>query len=79
MDKIYVLKKDKIIKGPYTIKELKAKGVRENDSIWYEGLKDWTSIKDLPHLHEALLIEEDTTKAKKNFLANLFPFFKRKS
>ncbi|MFY7898854.1 MAG: GYF domain-containing protein [Chitinophagaceae bacterium] len=78
MDKIYVLKKDKIIKGPYTLKELIAKGVKENDAIWYEGLKDWTPILELSHLHAAIDAPEETIPEKKFFLSRIFSAIKRK-
>ncbi len=44
MKKIYILKKYKIIRGPYTIDHLKKVGIKEYDMIWYEGLSDWTPV-----------------------------------
>ena len=52
MDKIYILKKNKLIRGPYTYDALKIRGIKQEDKIWYEGLKDWTPVTGLDEFKE---------------------------
>jgi hypothetical protein len=47
MEKIYLLKKDKIMLGPYSVEKLKEKNLKASDLIWYEGLPDWTPAGNL--------------------------------
>ena len=44
MDKIYILKKQKIIHGPYSLERVKERGLKYTDMVWYEGLEDWTPV-----------------------------------
>jgi hypothetical protein len=41
MEKIYILKHDKVMLGPFTLESLKEKNLKPSDLIWYEGLTDW--------------------------------------
>jgi hypothetical protein len=47
MEKIYILRKHKVIRGPYTFEKIKERGLRYNDMIWYDGLSDWTPVDQL--------------------------------
>lgn len=71
MNKIYVLKKKVIIRGPYTTETLSKRGLRETDLIWYEGLKDWTLPKEIDHLKNSIRYisndSKDTTLVEKIF------------
>ena len=64
MNKIYILKKHKLIKGPYKLEYLEKTGLKDTDLVWYEGLADWTCAKDIdlfasiPIIHTKILIEE---------------------
>ena len=55
---IYILKKNKIISGPYTIEALQKRGVKDTDMIWFAGITDWVSVDevdfltDIPRLFE---------------------------
>ena len=47
MEKIYLMKKDKVMLGPYTLEKLKEKQLKTSDLVWYEGLADWTPVGNL--------------------------------
>ena len=47
MEKVYLLKKDKVMLGPFTLEKLKEKELKSSDLIWYEGLADWTPAGNL--------------------------------
>lgn len=36
--------------GPFTIEELKAKGITKNTSVWCEGMSDWTEASNVTEL-----------------------------
>jgi hypothetical protein len=40
MEKIYILKKKKLMYGPYSLNYVKEKGIKKDDMVWYEGLND---------------------------------------
>jgi hypothetical protein len=73
MEKIYVLKQDKFMYGPLTFMQIQAKGLRESDQIWYEGMNDWlpaTSLNDFK-----ALIRTSSEKSNGNFFTRLFKSF----
>lgn len=41
--------------GPFTIEELKQKGVEATTLIWFDGLGTWTKAGEIPELQEILL------------------------
>ncbi len=45
--------------GPFSIEELKAKNITPDTLIWFEGLSDWTSARDLPELRELIQLSSD--------------------
>lgn len=74
IDKIYILKKQKLMYGPYTLQKLKEKGLKPSDMVWYEGLNDWMPAEKVNFLSD-FLIEEKTSKTrKKTLLEKVFRF-----
>ncbi len=47
MQKIYLLRKDKIMLGPFSLEKLQEKQLKPSDLVWYEGLPDWTPAGNL--------------------------------
>ena len=41
--------------GPFTLEELKLKGVRETTLVWSSGLPDWVQANALPEVMEAII------------------------
>jgi hypothetical protein len=66
MEKIYLLKKDKIMLGPYSIQNLKEKNLKASDLIWYEGLPDWTPVGNLMPFKESD-VNENAVVSKPKF------------
>jgi hypothetical protein len=54
MNKIYVLKKKAIIRGPYTTEVLAKRGLKETDMVWFEGLPDWTYPREVEVLKNTI-------------------------
>lgn len=75
MEKIYVLKGKKFISGPYTLHEMKVRGIKTTEKIWYEGIPDWIIANDHPVLKnylrtakpEAAPLDDIAVKIKKIF------------
>src|SRR5690554_2029076 len=40
--------------GPFTLEELKDKGISRDTKIWYEGLDQWKPAADVPELSEII-------------------------
>jgi hypothetical protein len=38
--------------GPFTIEELKGKGITRDTMVWYEGLDDWKKAGEVPELYQ---------------------------
>ena len=71
MEKIYVLKQDKFMYGPLTYLQIKAKGLRESDQIWYEGMVDWLPATNIAEFKE--LVRTTNNKIPQgNFFTRLF-------
>jgi hypothetical protein len=66
MNKIYILKKHKLIKGPYKFDYLKKVGLKDNDLVWYEGLADWTPVKDIDVLASISITGSQMLASQKN-------------
>ena len=43
--------------GPYTLEELKTRGLSNEILVWCEGMADWIKIKDLKEIQEKLEIK----------------------
>ncbi len=71
MEKIFVLKHDKFMKGPYTLNELKVKGLKSTDKVWYEGMKDWIFAGNLSEFKD-IIQTKSTSISSGNFLSRLF-------
>lgn len=52
----YLTEKQRPI-GPFTVDQLRERGVDGNSVVWNENLSDWTLIKDIPRLCQELGIE----------------------
>ena len=76
MEKIYVLKKNKLIRGPYTYRALKIRGIKEDDKIWYEGLKDWIPVMNINEFREIVKIRTRSRLMPHNFLSRFFSFLR---
>lgn len=42
--------------GPFTIDELKLKGIEKDTPIWFEGVSDWTKASELDELKELFIV-----------------------
>lgn len=71
MEKIYVLKQDKFMYGPLTYLQIKAKGLRESDKIWYEGMTDWLPAINIAEFKELVRTTNDKL-SQGNFFTRLF-------
>jgi hypothetical protein len=71
MEKIYVLKRDKFIKGPYTLQEIQLKGIKSTDKVWYEGIKDWTFATNIVELKDFIRTKTESSTSS-SFLSRLF-------
>ncbi len=73
MDKIYVLKKDMMIHGPYNMQSIKKFKLRNTDKVWYEGLNDWTPVTQLDAFQKEI---KDRLERKETFFGKVFSFLK---
>ena len=73
MDKIYILKKNKLISGPYSLQTVKDRGLRNNDMIWYEGLNDWTPAEQLVDFEGSI---KSSSTIQKSIFEKVFGFLK---
>lgn len=76
MKKIYLLKKNKLIRGPYTYRALKIRGIKEDDKIWYEGLNDWTPVISIAEYREMVKVRSQNSLVQHNFLSRFFSFLR---
>lgn len=56
MEHTFYLLKGKVKTGPYTNKDLKNLTITDKDMIWYDGLKEWVIVTEIPELSEHLTI-----------------------
>ena len=71
MNKIYVLKNDKIMSGPFTLDALREKGLKSTEKIWFEGLAEWEPAEFLV-AHGVKVHSATVTSDKKGFMKSLF-------
>ena len=76
MEKIYILKKNKLIRGPYTYMALQIRGIKEDDKIWYEGLKDWTPVVGMDGFKEIVKAKVPVRPGATSFLNKFFAFLR---
>jgi hypothetical protein len=77
MEKIYILRKQKVISGPYTLERIKSRGgLRYNDMIWYEGLADWTPADQVEKLSEYVRRSISGRSLSSNIFDKVFSFLK---
>lgn len=74
MDNIYVLKKKKLLYGPYTMETIKQKGFKETDMVWFDGLDDWTPVKNIDKLLIFIKKEQKSEEKPKSFFEKIFGF-----
>ncbi len=54
MEKIYYLSKNGLKDGPYSLDEIKSKGLSSKQLAWKDGMSDWISVQDMPELKECI-------------------------
>lgn len=52
----YLIGKDQ--HGPFTIEELKHKGLTSETLVWFDGIENWKKVKDLPELVNLINIKK---------------------
>jgi len=73
MDKIYILKKNKLISGPHSLQTVKERGLRYTDMVWYEGLNDWTPADQLEDFEGSI---RSSSTIQKSIFDKFFGFLK---
>lgn len=73
MQKIYILKKQKLIKGPYSLEKIREKGVKYSDMVWYEGLADWTPVDKIEAFENYIY---EAKQIPSSFIDRVFSFLK---
>ncbi len=58
--------------GPLTYLQIKAKGLRDTDQIWYEGMSDWLPATNVNEFKDLVRITSNTSSG--NFFTRLFKF-----
>lgn len=48
--KKYFLHNGKDQEGPFDINDLKVKNINADTPVWFEGISEWTTIKEVPEL-----------------------------
>ncbi|HPH23782.1 MAG TPA: GYF domain-containing protein [Chitinophagaceae bacterium] len=74
MEKIYILKKKKLMYGPYSLNYVKEKGIKKDDMVWYEGLNDWTQAENIEFLIPFISTDANSALKKKNLIQKVFSF-----
>ncbi len=62
MKKYFYLENKKQL-GPFTIEELKEKGIRKDTMVWYKGMAEWKKAEELPELKDILGEDEPVSAA----------------
>ncbi len=75
MNNIYILKKRKLLYGPYSLEIVKQKGLKQTDLVWYQGLNDWTPVDQLEPLAQFIVKKEQQQKqTEKTLFEKIFGF-----
>lgn len=74
MEKIYLLKKKKLMYGPFSLNYFKEKGLRQDDFVWFEGLKDWTLATEIDFLKPFIILKETNISKKKSLFNKVLSF-----
>ncbi len=64
VEKIYILRRNKYMYGPYTLETLQPNTIKQDDLVWYEGIVDWTPAVNMPFLVN-FISKNDSNKIKK--------------
>ena len=62
----YYITENNIKNGPFTVEELKSKGINKDSFIWHEGLDDWIKASEISSLSE--IIKEKKPKFKTKYI-----------
>jgi len=73
--KKYFLNNGKEQQGPFDIKDLKEKNVNADTPIWFEGITEWTTIKEVPELKSLIskpppFIKKENKPEQKIYITN---------
>jgi uncharacterized RDD family membrane protein YckC len=60
MNKLYTLVINGKPEGPFTVDELKKRGIRSNDFVRTEGMDDYKEVHEMPELREAFNFRRQT-------------------
>ncbi len=75
MKNIYILKKRKLLYGPYSLEVVRQKGLKKSDLVWYQGLTDWTPAENVDGLVQFIVKKEQSERqSKKTFFEKIFGF-----
>ena len=81
-DYYYLIEKNQ--KGPFTIEELHKQNINDQTLIWYDGIENWTPLRDIPELSQINrkvapppVPNENSDELKANQSANLKPINKK--
>ncbi|WP_298299401.1 GYF domain-containing protein [Hydrotalea sp.] len=74
MEKIYILRKGKLIIGPFNLNKIAKRGLKISDKVWYEGLEDWTPVEELSHLVPCIITNNNSDNS--SFFEKVFSFLK---
>jgi len=74
MEMVYLLKRNKIITGPYSVETLKRRGVKSTDMACFKGLPDWTPVTQIDFLVDVPVIMPNNTA--KSLIKRVFSFLK---
>lgn len=74
MEKIYLLKKKKLMYGPYNLNYFKEKGLKQDDFVWFDGLKDWTLAAEVDFLKPYISYTEPSSSKKKSLFNKVLSF-----
>jgi len=74
MEMVYLLKRNKIISGPYSIETLKQRGIKSTDMVWCKGLSDWMPVSKVDFLVDVPVISSHSST--KSLIERVFSFLK---
>lgn len=74
LNDIYILKKKKLMYGPYTLAAVKEKGLKHEDMVWFTGLPDWTPVAQVESLVQFVQSKTSKNLKKKTLIEKMFGF-----
>lgn len=61
LQKIYILRGRRSIKGPFNLADFKKLNLQPGDRVWCKGLKDWERPEALAQLEQDWQAEQNTS------------------